>query len=347
MQDFSLLIRLWYRQNSRSLPWRSTNDPYFIWLSEIILQQTRVEQGKSYYEKFTDHYPDVFQLAKANEEEVLNLWQGLGYYSRARNLHFAAKQIVSDFKGDFPSSFKDIKSLKGVGDYTAAAIASFAYGLPHAVVDGNVYRLLSRYYADNTPVDSTQGQKLFKFYAQELISSKEPGEHNQAIMEIGSQVCKPKNPDCSNCPVNESCQAYRSNTMLSYPVKSKKVKVKDRYFHYLVKGDDKFQIHKRVNKGIWQNMYQFPLFESAVKMERDDLQSAIEDKFDVAIKREIVEYTHLLSHQKIHTVFWRIDSEIKNDPDFLSVDLNEIDDYPLPRLIHRFLEENAPEYGKG
>ncbi len=343
MQDFSLLIRLWYRQNSRALPWRSTNDPYFIWLSEIILQQTRVEQGKSYYEKFIDHYPDVFQLAKADEEDVLNLWQGLGYYSRARNLHFAAKQIVDDFKGKFPTSFKDIKSLKGVGDYTAAAIASFAYGLPHAVVDGNVYRVLSRYYAEETPIDSSKGQKLFKIYAQELLSVDDPGEHNQAIMEIGSQVCKPKNPDCSSCPVSQMCQSYRSRNMLNYPVKSKKVKVKDRYFHYLLYSDVKFQIHKRINQGIWQNMYEFPLFESDVKMERSDLEGAIKKKFNVVVKSEVAEYTHILSHQRIHAVFWRVEGEVNATDDFLSVDLNEIDDYPLPRLIHRFLEENTPE----
>ena len=346
MQDFSLLIRLWYRQNSRSLPWRTTNDPYFIWLSEIILQQTRVEQGRSYYEKFTKKYPTVFQLANSKEKEVLNLWQGLGYYSRARNLHFAAKQVVNDFGGEFPSNFQEIKSLKGVGDYTAAAIASFAFELPHAVVDGNVYRVLSRYYADDTPIDSSQGQRLFKSYAQELIANENPGEHNQAIMEIGSLVCRPKNPDCLNCPVQESCLAFRQGNVLDYPVKAKKTKVRNRYFNYLVQGTDKFQIQKRIEKGIWQNLYQFPLFESEKEIEKDKLIEEVRDQFGIEIKSKIAEYTHLLSHQKIHTVFWKIDQSIEKKEELLSVGIEEVDDYPLPRLIHRFLEEHNPKYGK-
>lgn len=346
MQDFSLLIRLWYRQNSRSLPWRSTKDPYFIWLSEIILQQTRVEQGRSYYDKFTAQYPTVFELAKAEEHQILNLWQGLGYYSRARNLHFAAKQVVNDFGGKFPENYNDIKSLKGVGDYTAAAIASFAFDLPQAVVDGNVYRVLSRFFADDTPIDSSQGQKLFKSYAQQLISLEEPGEHNQAIMEIGALVCKPKNPDCLNCPLSESCDAHRSGKMLDFPVKAKKIKVKNRYFNYLVQDVNEFQIHKRTQKGIWQNMYQFPLYETQNEMDQKQLSSQIENEYGVQIQGKIAEYTHLLSHQKIHTVFWKINKSIDDKKELLSVGIEEVDDYPLPRLIHRFLEENNPKYGK-
>jgi A/G-specific adenine glycosylase len=345
MQDFSLLIRLWYRQNSRPLPWRATKDPYFIWLSEIILQQTRVEQGRSYYEKFIKNYPFVEGLAKAEENEVLNLWQGLGYYSRARNLHFAAKQIVDDFKGEFPTTYKGIKSLKGVGDYTAAAIASFAFGLPHAVVDGNVYRVLSRYFADETPIDTSKGQKLFKAYAQELLSEKEPAEHNQAIMELGAMVCKPKNPDCLSCPINESCLAHRNNKMLNYPVKSKKVKVKNRYFNYLVAGDKNFQLEKRSVKGIWQNMYQFPLHESEKELTSEELRKVVKKKYKVVVLDQIATYTHVLSHQKIYAIFWSVKGRVDAENEMLSIDIDDVDNYPLPRLIHRFLEENNPDYG--
>lgn len=345
MQDFSLLIRLWYRQNYRSLPWRNTTNPYFIWLSEIILQQTRVEQGRSYYEKFVNHYPTVMALANADEQDVLNDWQGLGYYSRARNLHFAAQQVVDTFDGQFPENYKDIRSLKGVGAYTSAAIASFAFDLPHAVVDGNVYRVLSRYYADDSPIDTSQGQKLFKMYAQELLSEDEPAEHNQAIMELGALICKPKNPLCHECPVSESCLAYRSGEMLSYPVKSKKTKVRDRYFNYLVAGDREFQLEKRSAKGIWQNMYQFPLFETDKKLSQSKLKEQINAAFGIDIKKQIASYTHVLSHQRIHTVFWSFEGEMTTSKELLKVDVEQVDRYPLPRLIHRFFEENNPEYG--
>ena len=345
MQDFSLLIRLWYRQNSRKLPWRKTSNPYFIWLSEIILQQTRVEQGRKYYEKFVDHFPNVGDLASASEEEILNLWQGLGYYSRARNLHYAAQQIVEHFGGSFPTDYKSIKSLKGVGDYTASAIASFAFNLPHAVVDGNVYRVLSRFFADGTPVDTSQGQKLFKAYAEELLSKEDPAEHNQAIMEIGALVCKPKKPDCEKCPLQENCLAYRKVEALNYPVKSKKTKVRDRYFNYLVSGDRNFQFEKRESKGIWQNMYQYPLIETDVQKGLNELQKDVTKEFDVDLLEEIANYTHVLSHQRIHTIFWKVNGDLHSSRKLLDVDVETVDEYPVPRLIHRFLEENNSEYG--
>tara|TARA_B100000508_G_scaffold136157_1_gene128773 strand:+ start:10413 stop:11456 length:1044 start_codon:yes stop_codon:yes gene_type:complete len=345
MQDFSLSIRLWFRQNSRTLPWRETKDPYLIWLSEIILQQTRVDQGRAYYEKFVKHYPKVQDLASASQENVLNDWQGLGYYSRARNLHYAAQQIVEEFDGFFPQTYKEIKSLKGVGDYTAAAIASFAFDLPYAVVDGNVYRVLSRYFADATPIDSTAGKKLFAAYAKELLSQEDPGEHNQAMMELGALVCKPKNPDCDNCPVQDSCEAYRKNEMLDYPVKSKKTKVRDRYFNYLVSGNTQFQFEKREGKGIWQNMYQFPLFETKVEKSMNDLNGDLQQEFGVSAVDRIASYTHILSHQKIHAIFWKVDKVISDNDRLLHVDIERVDEYPLPRLIHRFFEEHNPEYG--
>jgi A/G-specific adenine glycosylase len=346
MHDFSLLIRLWYRQNARNLPWRDTKNPYFIWLSEIILQQTRVDQGMDYYKKFIKHFPTVNDLANADEQTVLNLWQGLGYYSRARNLHFAAQQVLEQFQGVFPSTYKDVKSLKGVGDYTAAAISSFAYNLPHAVLDGNVFRVLSRYFADETPIDSTQGKKLFQKYAQELLDQQLPAEHNQAIMEMGALICKPKNPNCSSCVLSESCLAFRNNNVQSYPVKSKKIKIRNRYFNYLVESDEYFKLEKRTEKGIWQNMYQFPLYETNDLIDFDELRNEVDIKYGVRLTKKLAEYKHILSHQKIHATFWSIDNRIGNNHDYINVDVANVDDYPLPRLVHRFLEDHNPKYGE-
>lgn len=208
MKAFSAKIINWYQQNKRDLPWRTTNDPYFIWLSEIILQQTRVDQGMSYYLKFTQTFPTISHLAKADNEKVMKLWQGLGYYSRARNLHTTSQIVHSDHKGQFPDSYESILELKGVGEYTAAAIASFAFNKPHAVVDGNVYRVLARVFGILTPIDSTQGKKEFRELAETLLNKKDPALHNQAIMEFGALQCKPVNPDCSSCPLQSMCYAF-------------------------------------------------------------------------------------------------------------------------------------------
>ncbi len=336
MSNFSLLITNWYRQNGRNLPWRQTTDPYLIWLSEIILQQTRVDQGMAYYEKFVRHYPTVKDLANAQEIDVLNDWQGLGYYSRARNLHFSAKFIQNELDGKFPQTFKEILGLKGVGKYTAAAIASFAFGEVQAVVDGNVYRVLSRVFDIDTPMDSTAGVKEFQKLADELISSEQPGEHNQAIMELGALICTPK-PVCEDCPLTEMCLARAKQTITNRPVKSKKTKVRNRFFHFKVFSDQgKTLIEKRTEKGIWQNMFQFPLEEfdtndnSAISSLRDN-QS-----------RESAEIIHVLSHQRIHTVFHHypfLPEERKEH--WIEIEHEKIQDYPLPRLVDRYLEENT------
>ena len=225
MTDFNLLITNWYRQNKRDLPWRLTTDPYKIWLSEIILQQTRVDQGLSYYLKFVKEFPTIQALANASEQQVLALWQGLGYYSRARNLHFTAKTISNELNGKFPNSFTSLKKLKGIGDYTAAAIASFSYNEITPVVDGNVYRVLSRVFNIATPIDSSQGKKLFYELAGELISKENPGEFNQSIMEFGALWCKPQNPKCEDCPLQENCLAFENDTVKLLPVKDKKIKI--------------------------------------------------------------------------------------------------------------------------
>ena len=236
---FSNTLIYWYLQNKRALPWRKSKHPYFIWLSEIMLQQTRVVQGLAYYLKFTEEFPTVFDLAKAEESTVLKMWQGLGYYSRARNLHFSAKYIANELNGEFPSTYKEIIKLKGVGDYTASAIASICFNEPTAVVDGNVYRVLSRYFGIATPINSSAGIKEFKALAQSLLNTKQPGTYNQALMDFGAMHCKPQNPLCDTCPFANSCVALEKKLTKELPVKEKKIKITKRYFNFLViKTDD-------------------------------------------------------------------------------------------------------------
>lgn len=345
MSHFALLIQVWYRQNHRILPWRETKDPYKIWLSEVIMQQTRVDQGKSYYNKFVENYPNVQKLATAEEQDVLRLWQGLGYYSRARNLHTAAKQVMNDFDGVFPNTYKDIKSLKGVGDYTASAIASFAYDLPYAVLDGNAFRVLSRYFNDDTPIDTGEGAKLFKAYAEEVLNRENPAEFNQAIMEIGAMVCKPKNPDCETCPLADTCLAYNEGNPSQLPVKSKKIKVTSRYFHYLIFPSNEIQLIKREGKGIWQNMYEFPKIELEEKKLKNEVKKIVEDKFGVELIKKISEEKHILTHQHINATFWEINASL-NIEAVTRTDLESINEYPLPRLIDRFLENYGEVFCK-
>jgi A/G-specific adenine glycosylase len=337
MTDFHLLITDWYRQNKRDLPWRETNDAYKIWLSEIILQQTRVDQGLSYYNKFNTNYPRISDLANASEDQVLRDWQGLGYYSRARNLHATAKIISDQYKGQFPESFEEIRSLKGIGDYTAAAIASFAFNLPHAVVDGNVYRVLSRFFALDTPIDSPLGKRTFSHLAQELLDKNDPATFNQAIMELGALICTPKKPDCEQCPLNDQCEARLKKNWSSLPVKAKKTKVKDRYFHYLIyESAGKTILEQRIQKDIWHKLYQFPLIESNRALSVEELKNRVGDH-PVRSSQEII---HVLSHQRIHAQFHHFNFIPSNlEPQYLVIQKNDLDLYALPRLIDRYLEE--------
>ena len=340
MADFRILIQEWFRLSKRNLPWRETFDPYKIWLSEVILQQTKVEQGLNYYLKFTEAFPTVYELASASEDEVLNLWQGLGYYSRARNLHFSAKQIVADFKGVFPKTYKDVLSLKGVGEYTAAAITSIAYGLPHAVVDGNVYRVLSRYLLIETPIDTTQGKKEFALAANSLLDTKNPGDHNQAIMELGALICLPKKPKCDYCPINGSCLAREKSKQLELPIKIKKTKVTNRFFNYLVFTDGKHTLlKKRTGKGIWQGLYDFPLIE---KTDDKPINSTDLKTYNYTHLKNDGVFTHILSHQKIVATFWI--TTIEKLPDLKNhtkVAITNIENYPLPQLLIRYIKASS------
>jgi A/G-specific adenine glycosylase len=336
----------WYLQKKRELPWRNTRNPYFIWLSEIILQQTRVQQGTPYYERFISRFPTVFDLANAEEQEVLNYWQGLGYYSRARNLHKTAKIIANDKNGFFPENYKEILSLPGIGPYTAAAIASFSYNLPYAVLDGNVFRVLSRLYNEPTPIDSTQGKKTFNLLADELLNINDPATHNQAMMEFGAMQCTPRNPNCEDCPLMNNCLAFENNTVSNLPLKEKKTKVRNRFLHYfIVHQKDKVALYKREKKDIWQHLYEPPLAETEINTEMTQLinHSSFPENIEGSSIKLIHTQQHLLSHQKLHISFYQAEQkELKtlNEGSLQWVKINELEDFPVPKPIHDFFEKH-------
>ncbi|PQJ75340.1 A/G-specific adenine glycosylase [Polaribacter gangjinensis] len=340
---FSEILIFWYNKNKRELPWRNTKNPYFIWLSEIMLQQTRVAQGMSYYLKFTENYPTISHLANASETEVLKMWQGLGYYSRARNLHHTAKYISHELNGKFPSTFKEIIALKGIGDYTASAIASICFDEPTAVVDGNVYRVLARYFGIETPINSTAGIKEFKELAQSLLDKTQPGTFNQAIMDFGAIVCKPQNPLCDGCPFSESCVALQRNLTKDLPLKEQKIKVKKRYFNYLVviTDDDKTILTQRNDKGIWQGLYQFPLIETNKSVNEKELISS-KEFIDLLPEETTIslfnpkEIIHKLSHQHLYTHFWIVETSSNQHAKIL---WKTIQNFPVPVLIANFLAQ--------
>jgi A/G-specific adenine glycosylase len=345
MIDFQRLITVWYRLNARSLPWRETKNPYYIWLSEVILQQTKVEQGLGYYLKFINRYPDVLDLARATEEQVLNDWQGLGYYSRARNLHASAKMIVKDFGGVFPMEYEVVRSLKGVGDYAAAAITSFAYGSPYAVLDGNVFRVLSRFFDVDLAIDSSEGKKFFKELSQSLLPAENSAEYNQAIMDFGATQCKPKNPDCFSCVLQGSCLSFSNGVVDDRPVKAKKIKTRNRYFNYLLlKNKGSFFLKKRLGKDIWQHLYEFPMIETNEVSSLDDLKELIFSEFSCLPKKMKSLKKHILSHQHIYASFIFFDSDYYGSYDgLIKVEKSDLQNFPLPRLIDRFLNDNLLE----
>jgi len=349
---FHKKLILWYLHNKRDLPWRSTTNPYFIWLSEIMLQQTRVAQGLPYYEKFVATFPKVEDLANASEAKVLKLWQGLGYYSRARNLHFTSKYVAFELGGIFPNTYHKLIGLKGVGDYTASAIASICFDEPVAVVDGNVYRLLARFFGIDTPINSTQGRMEFKKLAQELIDKTRPGTYNQAIMEFGARHCVPQNPDCSSCIFNDKCVALASGKVTMLPVKLKNLKIRKRYFNYIVvhSKDQQTILQQRTTKGIWQQLFEFPLIESALDLGQTQLINLKEYKV-LSEELKIESLTlfnekvviHKLSHQHLHTRFWIAEikdlSNVKTKASVKGIPINKINDYAVPVLIENFISE--------
>jgi A/G-specific adenine glycosylase len=346
MQQLKAHLYRWYKHAKRDLPWRNTNDPYKIWISEIILQQTRIDQGISYYQRFTERFPDVQELARASEEEVLKLWQGLGYYSRARNLHRAAKIVLNEYKGVFPNSYADIKALPGIGPYTAAAISSIAFGLSYPAVDGNVYRVLSRYFGIPTPIDSTKGKKEFRELAEELIAGSNPGMHNQALMEFGALQCTPKSPDCQNCPLIADCFAAKMKQVGSLPVKQKKTKQINRYFnYYLLEHEDSIYLEKRTGNDIWKNLFQFPLCETQKPLNDEEVLSLTVPALPAGSQYNIRTVSQVRKHILSHQIIWArlIRIEISEDVDiqnpFFKVNKKDISKFAVPRLLELFLEE--------
>ncbi len=338
--NFSDKILLWYAENKRQLPWRSTRDPYKIWLSEIMLQQTRVAQGLPYYHKFLKNFPTVFHMAEASEEAILKLWQGLGYYSRARNMHYTAQQIVEEYHGSFPENYAELLKLKGVGEYTASAIASICFGEKVPVVDGNVYRVLARYFGIGLPINSTKGIKYFKQLAAEVMGHKNIRDYNQGIMEFGAIQCSPRNPDCLHCPLGDGCKALQENRVLELPVKLKKATVKIRHFNYLVVLDPygKTLLEQRRGKGIWQHLYQFPLVESPVSLDGEGLRENLPDAFTGVVSISLFNedpIVHKLSHQHLYTKFWIVEVNAVGEGAILTKDLKK---YPVPVLISDFLD---------
>jgi A/G-specific adenine glycosylase len=341
--NFTDKIIAWYKHHKRDLPWRHTQDPYLIWLSEVILQQTRVAQGQPYYERFAAAYPTVSDLAAAPEQEVLRLWQGLGYYSRARNLHQMAKHIVENLDGQFPKTYHELLKLKGVGSYTAAAIASFAYNESVAVLDGNVYRVLARFFGIKTDISSHRAKKEFEDLAQELIPMHQPAVFNQAMMEFGALQCQPLSPDCLLCPLQNSCVAQASGEVALLPIKTKKIKQKERYLNYLVLvNNDKIALNERAGRDIWQGLFEFDLIETSTLI-NDFEDLLLPPKLVNRLNQAIIEpptktYTHLLTHQRLIAQFWivRLADEI---PSTSFYDVAAIEKLPKPNLITNFLKE--------
>lgn len=338
---FTENLTSWYSVNKRDFPWRNTKDPYRIWLSEIILQQTQIKQGLPYYQAFVKRFPKVHDLAQASQDDVLKLWQGLGYYSRARNLHETAKHVAFELNGVFPTSYSELLKLKGVGDYTASAIASICFNEPKAVLDGNVYRVLSRYFGVDAPINTTSGFKVFRALAQDNLDVKKPAMYNQAIMDFGATQCTPKKAACNTCPLITACTAYSTGRVNELPVKIKAKKPKNRYFNFLVylSKDKKTIVEQRKANGIWKHLYQFPLIESEKALPystlKDRLNSELKVDFDLRLynKQDVV---HKLSHQHLHTKFWIIDL---NQLPQKGISIAQLNHYAVPVVIENFIKD--------
>lgn len=333
----------WYHQNKRDLPWRHTTDPYVIWLSEIILQQTRVEQGLPYFNRFLEAYPTVTHFANASEDEVLKIWQGLGYYSRGRNMLKTAQLVRDEFLGIFPLAYNELIKLKGIGEYTAAAISSFSANEARAVVDGNVYRVLARYFGIAEPINSTKGKKLFQQLADEVLNKAEPGLHNQAMMEFGATLCKPKNPACGICPVKLGCEAFKTNATTQLPVKLKTVKVKERFFNYfLIFNEDEILMNKRSGNDIWTGLYDLPLVETDALLPAHEIVTLPQTLHYFGSNVQIDEVyglqKHILTHQRLSIRFIRIRSKDVNlQPDWFYTDVENLKKLAFPKIIFKFL----------
>ena len=342
--NFNYLILSYFDKNKRDLPWRDTKDAFRIWLSEIILQQTRVDQGMKFYNNFIHEFETIFDLANADEQKVLKLWQGLGYYSRARNLHFTSQYIANELEGKFPDNFNDLKKLKGVGDYTAAAIASIVYNEAVPAVDGNMFRVFARYFNIDNDISLPKTKKIFWDLGLQIIDQKRPGDFNQAVMDLGATICTPKLAKCDSCPLNESCEALRLNKVNELPVKLKKVKVTNRHLHFIViENEGEIALSKRIGKDVWLNLYTFPKIETDTDLLDKGwvFEHNLEDKLSF-----ISEEKHILSHQNLFIKYWKLNVSLKDinhfkqDLDFEMISLNDLEHYPLPKPIEKFINKH-------
>lgn len=345
---FTASLMKWHiKYNKREMPWKGEKDPYKIWLSEIILQQTRVEQGLQYYNRFIQHYPNVFALAAAPDNEVFKLWEGLGYYNRCKNLLFTAKFVSEELGGEFPKSFEGLLALKGVGNYTASAVASFAYNLPHAVVDGNVNRVLARYFGLATPIDSAAGKLLFAQLATDLLDTKKSAQYNQAIMDFGATICKPQLPICESCLLQDNCSAYQQDRVLQLPVKEKKIAKIHRWFYYiLAEKNNAYLVRKRTGKDIWQSLHEFGLIEANNHADTEAiLKSALfkemgGNKFELLGVSAV--YKQQLTHQTIHAIFIRIKTRHSKLPEGMQlIAKHDLHKLAFPRLINLYLHQES------
>lgn len=342
--NFTQSLAQWYKHNRRDLPWRNTTDPYVIWLSEIILQQTRVEQGLPYFNRFAEAYPMVSAFAAASEDEILKLWQGLGYYSRGRNMLTTARLVQQQFNGVFPDKYDELITLKGIGQYTAAAISSFATNEAKAVVDGNVSRVIARYFGVDEPINSTKGKKQFQQMADDLLDLNQPGLHNQAMMEFGAMLCKPRNPLCDVCPVKAGCYALQHNKVMQLPVKLKTVKIRKRYFNYwLIRDGNKVLLNKRDESDIWANMYDMPLTETVEDKAIDELFASTDVMATLGFMPQIIAVSptrkHILTHQHIYYRFIQVNNspEIKLKPTWFFSEVEKLNNLALPKIIFLFV----------
>ncbi len=349
MERFTHRILKWYDSNARDLPWRRTSDPYLIWVSETILQQTRVAQGVGYYQRFVETFPSVQNLAEAEEDVVLKVWQGLGYYSRARNMHVAARQIME--RGAFPDSYDELLQLKGVGRYTAAAICAFAFHYPVAVVDGNVYRVLSRFFGVDTPIDTSKGQKVFVELAASCLASSNPAKYNSAIMDFGALCCTPSAPHCDSCPLNDSCVALASHAIDKLPVKGHKVKVSHRFFNYFfVRSGPYTFLNRRVDDDVWRNLYEFPLIETSMNLTEEELvrTRAFHAMFstfpECTLRCRKLDFRHVLTHRVIHANLYEVvlPDDCVSFNSFERIKMDDLHKFPVSRLVNHFFSLLLP-----
>ena len=340
----SKLILKWYDINKRDLPWRQTKNPYNIWISEIILQQTRMEQGIYYYNRFISKFPDLKTLANSDEKDVLLLWQGLGYYSRARNLHYTSKYLFNQLNSEFPETYDELIKLKGIGDYTASAISSICFEKAQPVLDGNVFRIISRVYEINNPIDLNSSRKVFKEKAKEMMPNERFGDYNQSLMDFGSIICKPIKPLCSSCVISKICSAFKNNSVEYFPVKNSKNKVKSLYFDYIVVKNNDYVLLEQIKKGIWKNLYQFPVYISESQKDKKEILKFLAEKYQTKnLKINLIDsefIQHKLSHINVRSRFWLTENRINIDE---GIYVSSFEEYPMSKLMHKFIEKYTHE----